>query len=143
VRRAASTVIVLRAYSPPTMLWAPFVLRDSAPPRWRVLTQSGERSVVIRSGQRSIDIVQKAEPLFPSGPFDLLRVDNFSPADSVDLPGMRATVVEVNEEGRPMRVHFDFDRDLEDPTFDWIVEGIGGFRRFKMPPIGVGVHLAP
>jgi hypothetical protein len=42
-----------------------------------------------------------------------------------------------------MHVRFDFDRNLDDPTFEWMVEGAQGFRRFRLPPRGIGVRLSP
>jgi hypothetical protein len=140
--RSKSTVVIVRASSPPAVLWTPFMLRDAAPARWRVLSQSSDRSVVVRTGPRSVDVRAGEEPLFPTGPRDLLRVDDLASGQSTQLSGMRATLMDADEQ-RAKQAHFEFDVDLEDPSIEWLVEGVDGFHTLNLPAAGYGVRLRP
>jgi hypothetical protein len=40
-------------------------------------------------------------------------------------------------------VRFDFDRDLDDPSLWWIVEGVNGFREVQLLPANYGLRLQP
>jgi hypothetical protein len=51
----------------------------------------------------------------------------------IDVAGLRATILELGEHQGPRRVGFDFDRDADDPAFQWITEGIDGFARWHCP----------
>ena len=135
-----STVVVLRATTPPTALCAPFMLRDAAPERWRVLTQTFGRVIAVRSGPRTLDMVADGDmPIVLAG----YLTPHVSEGDSVAVPGMRSTIVAVDEQRRPRHARFDFDRDLDDPSLWWIVEGVNGFREVQLLPINYGLRLQP
>jgi hypothetical protein len=140
-----STVVVLQGLSSETILWGPFVLGSHAPARWRVLTFASGRSLLLRTGPRTLEIVQSDRPLFAVGPDDLFRnPGTLGPGDEVELPGMKATIVQVDAESRaPKRLRFELDRDLDDPSIQWVTEGVDGFREEKVPPVGYGAPLMP
>jgi hypothetical protein len=54
----------------------------------------------------------------------------------IDVPGMRATVLQLDPNGAPRRIRFDFDSDLDDPSMFWVTEGASGFREQKPPTLG-------
>ncbi|MGA3124563.1 MAG: hypothetical protein ABSF69_27720 [Polyangiaceae bacterium] len=137
-----TTVVVLRGTTPTTALAAPFMLRSTDPERWRVLTQAFGRLVAVRSGSRSLDVVQDgAEPLVYLGPTDPVRATGMAEGETFEVPGMRTTVVSVDGNGQPGRLRFEFDRDLDAPSFWWIVEGENGFREVRLPSVNQGVRL--
>jgi hypothetical protein len=140
-----STVIVVRGDSSETVLWGPFVLRDLAPERWRVLSFLSGRELLLRTGPRTVELVQSERPLFAVGPDDLFRnVGSLNVGDSVELPGMRATLMQADEHGLPKRVRFELlDRDADDPSVQWIAEGADGFREETLPPVGYGAPVLP
>ena len=140
---SSSTVLVVRANYPATVLWAPFMLGGAAPKHWWVLSQTFEQSTAIRTGPNSLDLIQDEGPLFASGPNDFFRTVPPVVGDVVELPGLRATITRVDADGRPKVVHFDLDRDLDDPTVAWIVEGNAGFSEVIPPHVGFGVRLPP
>lgn len=141
--RLAGTTLVLRAKYPPTVLWTPFLLRADAPKHWWVLSQTFEQMAAIRISPSSIDVVGEENPLFPVGPGDIFRTIPFNAGDVVEILGLRATVLRVDENGRPKAVHYDLDRDLDGPDVAWISEGRTGFGAVVPPPVGIGVRLAP
>jgi hypothetical protein len=141
--RPASTIIVMRANYPSTVLWTPFMLGEAAPEHWWVLTQTFEESTAIRTGPNSLDLIQEEGPLFATGPADMFRIAPPTVGEVVELPGLRATVTRVDADGRPKSVHFEFDRNLDDPEIAWIVEARSGFRPVVPPPVGFGVRMAP
>lgn len=144
ITRTVSTVLVLRGETPPTAIIAPFMLRDSAPARWRVLTQAYGRVVLVRSGPKTLEVTQDGnEPLVHFGEGDVPRAIPFKAGETVTVPGMRATIVALDEEQLPKQLHFEFDRDLDDPSFWSIGEGATGFRDIKLPAVGFGVRLPP
>jgi hypothetical protein len=141
---ARATVIVLRADSSETALWGPLVLRERAPTRWRVLAFSSGRMLLLRTGEHTIELVQSERPLFNVGPDDLFRgVGSLFPGDSVELPGFKATLLQVDDRQRPKRIRFELDRDLGDPSLQWITEAADGFREESLPPVGYGAPVLP
>jgi hypothetical protein len=139
----ADTTLMLRANLPPTVLWTPFVLREGAPQRWRVLSQTFEQIAAIRTSESSIDVAAENGSLFALGPTDILRTTPFKVGDVVEIPGLRATVNSVDEEGRPRTVRYEFDQNLDGPGVAWMSEGRMGFGEVRPPPVGFGVRLAP
>ncbi len=118
------TTLVLRANYPPTVLWTPFLLRGDAPNHWRVLSQTFEQTVAIRTSASSIEVSEEEGPLFPLGPTDFFRTIPFKVGDVVEVLGLNATVLRVDEEGRPKAVRYEVDhRSLDSPDIAWISEG--------------------
>ena len=137
------TTLVVRANYPDTVLWTPFALREHAPKRWRVLSQTFEQTVAIRNSSTSLDVIEEVGPLFSLGPADMFRTIPFAAGDVVDVAGMRATVLRVDPEGRPKAVRYEFDKDLDNHGVSWISEGTSGFGDVVPPAVGIGVRLAP
>jgi hypothetical protein len=136
-----STVALLRAESPPLVLWAPFMLRGDAPERWRVLSQTPGPVTVIRTGPRMVSLMSEGPPLFPVGPSDFFRVGRLIQDQVVDLPGMQATVLEVDAQGLPRRVQFAFEHDID--NVQWLVESGDGLREVKLPEPSFAMRLDP
>jgi hypothetical protein len=137
------TALVVRANYPQTVLWTPFVLGAEAPRRWRVLSYTFEQTVAVRTSPTSIDVLDAEGPLFPLGRSDMFRTIPFTVGDHVEIPGMRATVSQIDAEGQPKAVHYEFGEDLDRPNVGWISEGRSGFGSVAPPPLGIGVRLAP
>jgi hypothetical protein len=145
-RRAPSvdTTLVVRANYGLTVLSAPFILRDEAPKRWRVLSHTFAQTAAIRTSPSAIEIVQDNVPLFPLGTTGIVRTVPFTVGDVVEIPGMRATVLRIDDAGTPTNVRYEFDHDLDSSEVTWISEGRSGFSDIDpRPPLGVGVRLPP
>ena len=84
-------------------------------------------------------VVAGSVALFPVDPDDLVRKPDIPLAvdDSVQLPGMRATIVALRD-GKPRRLRFEFDRNLDDPSLLWVVEKGVTFEEQKLPSPGFG-----
>lgn len=65
----------------------------------------------------------------------------FRAGDVVALSDVRIEVVEVTADGRPKRVHFRFDRSLDDPSLIWMTWDGPGFVPVKPPPVGGRVPI--
>lgn len=138
------TTLVVRATRGLTVLSAPFILRDEGPKHWRVLSHTFDQTAAVRRSPNSLELVQEHVPLFPIGATGIVRTVPFSVGDVVEVPGMRATVLRIDDEGRPMAVRYEFDRDLDSPEVAWISEGRSGFLPVDpRPSVGIGVRLAP
>jgi hypothetical protein len=61
----------------------------------------------------------------------------------MEIPGLRATVIRADEEGRPKTIRYEFDQNLDGPGVAWMSEGRAGFADVRPPPVGFGVRLAP
>jgi hypothetical protein len=59
----------------------------------------------------------------------------------VELPGMRAEVLEATADGRPKTVDFTFARNLDDPTLTWLSWSAGVYKHFEMPAPGGAVEI--
>jgi hypothetical protein len=141
---ARPTVVVLRGDSSEMLLAGPMLLRDKAPDRWRMLAFHSGRMLLLRTGERTIELVQSERPLFHVGPDDLFRTaGSLAPGDSVEVPGMKATLLQADDHGAPKRVRFELDRDLDDPSLQWLTEGRDGFREERPPPVGYGAPVMP
>jgi len=142
--RGTDTTLVLRATDGLPVLSAPYLLRDEAPQRWRVLSHTFEQTKAIRLSPSSIEVTQDRVPLFPIGPTGIVRTTPFAVGDVTRIAGMSATVLRVDPRGSPLAVRYDFDRDLDNPGVAWISEGRAGFADVDPhPPVGFGVELAP
>jgi hypothetical protein len=140
-----STVVVVRAGSGLATLFAPLMLGEATPERWRVLSVGAGRALLLRTGERSLELVASPLPLFPMGPRDLFRDfdGSLKAGDQVELGGMRAKVLQLDDQSMPRRLRFDFDTDLESPSILWLVEGLSGFREQKLPRTGYGEPIVP
>lgn len=144
IARDKRTIFVLRADTGDVLLWGPFILGDAAPDRWRVMSAGAGRELLLRTGPRTVDLVASDRPLFHVGPDDLFRnVDTLRVGDTVTVPGMTATVMQLDDNQMPRRLHFELDADADDPSYAWITEGEDGFREEKPPPVGYGSPVLP
>lgn len=144
VPRDAKTVFVVRADTTDVLLWGPFILGDAAPDRWRVMSAGAGRELLLRTGPQTVDLVASDRPLFHVGPDDLFRdVGQLRVGDTVTVPGMKATVMQLDENQMPRRLRFQLDASVDDPSYAWITEGEDGFREEKLPPVGYGSPIMP
>jgi hypothetical protein len=134
-------VVVLRASFFQTLFVTPLMLDGDVPVR--DLSFLSGHVLVLRTSPRSIELIAGSQALFPVGPEDLVRNDDppLYPGEVIEIPGMRATVIALLEDGTPKRLRFTFDRDLEDPSYLWVVEKASGFEEVKIPPNGHGESL--
>jgi hypothetical protein len=134
-------VIVVRANLFQTLFVTPLRLDGRTPAR--DLTFGAGRVLMLRTAPRSLEIVSGGQPLFPVGSEDLVRNSDapLHPGDTVELPGMRATVLALRDDGTPRRLGFEFDRDLDDPSYLWVAENSTGFEEVKLPAPGHGEPL--
>jgi hypothetical protein len=139
---AGSTILVLRANSPESLLWGKLALGGAAPPRWRVLTFGSGRLLLLRKGPRTLEVVAGPRPLIPTGSDDLFRrAGELLPGDTAQVPGLRATVLKLDDQRRPSQVSFELDEDIDSPDLQWIAEGDSGFREERPPAVGYGAPL--
>jgi hypothetical protein len=140
--RSVDTALVVRATQGLTALSAPFVLREDAPKHWLVLSHTFEQTAAIRTSASSLDVVQENTPLFPLGLNGIIRTSPFRVGDVVETAALRAAVLKVDDAGRPLAVHYEFNRDLNGSDVAWISEDRSGFSEVIPPPVGIGVRLA-
>jgi hypothetical protein len=107
---------------------------------WRVLSYEAGRVLVLRTSDRSVELVASPRPIFPMGPREVFRDFDASlrAGDVVQMDGMKATVVQLDKDGFARRVRFDFDRSLDDPSILWLKESDGGFVEQPPPKTGYG-----
>jgi hypothetical protein len=137
-----STVIILRANISQTIFFSPLAV-DGTDVRVRTLTLRPGKCLLLRTSARAFDLIAGTGGLFPIGPEDLLRDVPLRQGEHIELDGMNVTVIDLREDGTPRRARFEFDRDLDDPSILWLVDGSSGFREQKLPAIGFGAPLEP
>jgi hypothetical protein len=54
----------------------------------------------------------------------------------VELSGMTVTVMSLTEEGRPLKVSFQFSESLAHPSLNFLEWGVDSYVSFSMPEIG-------
>jgi len=133
-----STVIILRANWFQTLFVAPLMLDGTTPVR-DLSFQSG-RFLLLRTGPNSIELVSGKDALFPVGADDLVRNPDVPliEGDTAEISGMRATILALRDDGKPRRLRFEFDRNLDDPSLLWVVEKGANFEEQKLPQPGFG-----
>jgi hypothetical protein len=138
-----SSVVVLRADSLTSVIFAPCTVGGDV--QWRVLSYETPHVLVLRTGERSLEVVASPRPAFTMGPREVFRDNDGSlrAGDSVAVAGMRATVLQLDKDGMPRRVRYDFDRDLSDPSILWINETRAGFEEEPVPQKGQGEPITP
>ncbi len=141
--RSVDTVLVVRANYGLTVLSAPFILREEAPKHWLVLSHTFGQPAAIRTSPSSVEVLQDNPSLFPLGPTGIVRTTPFRAGDVVETAALRATVLRIDDAGRPLTVRYEFSRNLDDPGVVWISEGQAGFSDVVPPPVGIGVRLGP
>jgi hypothetical protein len=65
----------------------------------------------------------------------------FKPGEKIDLTDMSAEVINIDADGQPTTVRFDFDVSLDDTSLCWLQwhwkkSGFGYYSRFEIPPVG-------
>jgi hypothetical protein len=145
--RGHSEVVAIRATSGAALVFAPFSIGASAPVRWRILSFMSGRPLLLRTGERTIELVAGSDkPLFPVGPGELFRDRDelYSAGDVVHVDGMKVTIVQIDDKnGLPKRIRYEFDRDLDDPSILWVTEGDWEFREHALPKKGYGEPIPP
>jgi hypothetical protein len=142
IERGKSTVLVVRAVTPSMTYWTPFMLRDGAPARWRVLSFQSGPLYAFRAGPRTLELTGKERPLFSAGPDDLFRKSGeLREGDVLDAPGLRATILELDGRQLVRRARFEFDQDMDESSVLCIAEGRSGFEEVSPPPTGTGAWL--
>lgn len=133
-----STVVVLRANLFQTMFVAPLVVDAAIPVR--DLTFDSGHFLLLRTAPNAIELVAGKDPLFPVGSDDLVRnaEQPLVPGETVAVSGMRGTVVALRDDGKPRRLRFEFDRDLDNPSMLWVVQKGSVFEEQKLPAPGYG-----
>ena len=141
-----SVVTILRANISQAIFFAPLVVAGpdgAGASRVRTLTLRSGRCLLRRTSPRAFELVGGAGGLFPIGPDDLLRDVPLQPGERVDLDGLHVTLLELRDDGSAHRARFEFDRDLDDPSMIWLVDGLTGFHEQKLPAVGYGELLDP
>ncbi len=140
-----STLVVMHAESLTTAIFAPCILDIPNDVRWRVLSYEGGRVLVLRTGERTLEFVGSYSPLFQMGPRQVFRDYDGSlhVGDRVVLDGMKATVLQLDKDGMPRRVRYEFDRPLDDPSILWLKETGEGFEEVPVPQKGQGEPIGP
>ncbi|MBI5531869.1 MAG: hypothetical protein HY898_04085 [Deltaproteobacteria bacterium] len=65
----------------------------------------------------------------------------FEPGQTFDMQLMTATITEVTQDGRPLRVSFAFKKDLSE--FAWLRLNMKGPQRIELPALGEEMRLDP
>jgi hypothetical protein len=137
-------VMVIRAGG--GMFFGPFAVdaEGEPPARWRTLSHTGH-AMVLRKGLRALDLITPVtQSVYPGGDGNLFRSPErpLHVGDEVRVPGMRARVVAIGENG-PTRVHFEFDEDTDAPDYVWTAEDALGFKSAELPRVGFGAPFDP
>ena len=112
---------------------------DSKPaPRSILMLAPGTSSLTLeRSSEHALSI--EAKDGWLGSPFDNVYRDSIErfPNDyQVRLSDIEIRVVALTEDGRPKRVHFTFERELEDDSLRWVRYEDGRYVPFEPPAVG-------
>jgi hypothetical protein len=112
------------------------------PRAWRVLSAPDGAAIVLRAGPRALELRAPGEAPVIGGHGMLWRLaPAFAAGETFRVAGMEAAVLAVSD-GRPTRVRYTFDRDLDDPAVVLWIATNGGFEQIAPPALGRG-RLVP
>jgi hypothetical protein len=140
------TVVVVLAPNEGLVSYFPViraVTQRPAPARVRLLASATSPTLVERTGARTL-VVTPDSGLLSTTAERMLRSKSlpFAVGDRVVVPGMTVHVEAITADGRPQRVRFEFDVDLDDPSLLWLRWDVLGFVPWSPPPIGGRETLA-
>jgi hypothetical protein len=119
-----------------------------APKRWRALAYGPEQVTVTRTGLRTLVLAYEGgamrEPAVTKQALDLYRSKDapLVKGQTVSLEGLAIDVLEVTEDGRPLRVRFDFAEPLDSPRYRFYHWVDNHFREMAPPAVG-DAHVLP
>lgn len=138
---AHQTVVLLNCFDPVTLVYPPYVRRmygSPLPRAWRALTMTVSSERVLRTTPDTLELVaQRGGALLQAASAGLYR-STLSPLRAgqvVRIAGLDVEVLEMDGWG-PRRVRFHFDRDLDDPSFVFLIMTKRGLTRFSLPRVG-------
>jgi len=123
------------------LIWASE--REPLPRHLRVLASNAMQPVEVSRPDETTLVARPAAGYLASKMDRLVRRDDrLLPVGArVEIPGMTATVLEVDARGRPAVVAFRFDVPLEDPSLRWLAWRVGRYEPFVPPAVGTTVVL--
>jgi hypothetical protein len=135
-----SLAVVIRGESPMSAIFSPCMLGDEKHVPWRVLSYEAGRVLVLRTGDRTLELVASPKPIFPMVPRLVFRDydGTLRAGDSVEVGAMKATVLQLDKDGMPRRIRYEFDRSLDDRSILWLRESEGKFFEQPLPKTGFG-----
>jgi hypothetical protein len=108
----------------------------------QILAPASTAILILRTDDHSLMV--RPDSGFFSTPASRLGYSRESPlmqGQTLSLPTMTITVVEMTPDARPAAVLFRFKAPLEDASLQWVCWESGHFREFQPPPVGSTVEL--
>ena len=118
--------------------WLRLLEADQSPPRsYRRLSPGPMPVRLQRVSARTLDVLVVISDVYGSAVPSLYRdaASAVHTGERHELPGLVVTVLETYADN-PVRMRFDFDRDLEDPSLWFLAATDRGLRRIALPAIG-------
>lgn len=136
---------ILTTPDPMSGLYPPIMRSAAGRPRpkaWWPLSLAPWDHELLRTGPATFELSLGDQRFLATESEQLFRGPNHPLAKgySVDLAGLRVTVLEADARG-PSRVRFDFDRPLEDPSLQFLAFRDGTLRKVTLPPVGGRLDL--
>lgn len=118
-------------------------MAEPVPRHTWALTVGPYASTCTRIDDRTLRIRQHEGFIpYPEGRMFRGFASHFKEGDVVELDGMTATIMEVNETGhRPHVVEFAFDAPLESDSLEWVYYDEGVYRPWELPEINETVRI--
>jgi hypothetical protein len=105
----------------------------------RILTSTAEEAEIRRVDPFTLEV--RGPALAGDASSRLYRDTPMRAGEVVELHDMRATVLEIDDDGEPRAVSFRFATPLDDPSRIWVAWMGGRFVRFAVPDTGSVVAL--
>jgi hypothetical protein len=145
---ADQRLIVLTAADPMTLLYPPTVRWVEGlplPRSWWVLSMAPRPHRMRRTAANQFEL-EVVDGAMLKGPVEQLfrRPDHpFAVGDTVALDGLRIEILGLDDEARPIRARYTFDRRLEHPSLVFLLATRRGMIRYPMGPVGATVTVPP
>jgi hypothetical protein len=142
----ARRAMLVSAVDPTTTIYIPLVRRwhgRPAPEQCHLLLSAFSQMRLERSADRIFTLERlQSEFTAPDAYGTVFNREALHDGDSFDAGGLRVTV-ERTFEGRAMRVRYELDISLDDPSAVLLTQTLQGVQQLRFPPPGQSIFLAP
>lgn len=138
-------VVLVNGLEGHSAMFAPYVRHfhgHPMPRSWWVLSGAPRAHDIVRTAPNVLEMTVLGGRLLDSDFENICRSDlhPIKLNETVKLEGLQVTVVALLD-GKPLRVRYTFDRNLEDPSYVFLHSTYRGLIRFPVPPVGERIRL--
>ncbi len=142
---ADKRIVLVNGVEGHSAMFAPYLRHfhgHRMPRSWWVLSGAPRAHDIERPASRVLEISVLGGRMLDSDFENICRSDLYPIKlnQIVELDGLRVQILALLD-GKPLKVRYIFDRDLDDPSYVFLHSTFRGLVRFPIPPVGESIRL--